>query len=302
MRKPVPGFPDIYAEPSGKIFRGNEELTCYADDVGHPALTLKRHDGGRQKVKAATIIARAFLDLVVGARCRIAYIDGDAWNLAVENLILQDSSKRLDLPSTARQLPDDDLAVTDTGEVFIRVDGGWRRCPPFLSEGYHVVHIRKDGVTRTLRVNNLVARAFHGDPPVGRPYACHRNGIRTDNRADNLYWGSPADNSLDCRRHNQYETQVIVRTDVPTRVRPMGDHHPVSKVTRHQVLEIRRAHRRLLMANMDMARAVGLSESGINFILCGKTWRHLLPFQDEHDAVYGDAPPNLSRESNGTTH
>jgi hypothetical protein len=305
MKKPVPGFPSIYASDCGKVFRGEEQLTCYADDVGQPALSLKRDDGVKQKIKAATLVARAFLDLAPGVRCRIEYADGDPWNLAVHNLVLQDSSRSINLPDHAKLVVGEDgVAAGADGSIYEKVGEAWRRCTTTVSDGYLIVQVRVNGQgqARVRRVNNLVARAFHGAPPEGRPYACHDNGIRTDNRPENLYWGTPGDNALDFRRHNNSETKVVERTHAPTRVRPMGEQHTASKVTSFQVLELRRGHQKLLMANVDMRRAVGLSEAAVYRILAGIDWKHLLPLQDEHNRQYGDRPINLGQESNGTTH
>ena len=53
-------------------------------------------------------------------------------------------------------------------------------------------------------VHRLVLLAFVGEPPPGRPYACHRNDVGSDNRLENLYWGSPQQNSLDSVRNGNH--------------------------------------------------------------------------------------------------
>jgi hypothetical protein len=50
-------------------------------------------------------------------------------------------------------------------------------------------------------VHQLVAKAFHGEAPAGKPLACHKNGRPWDNRPDNLYWGDHEDNTEDAKRH-----------------------------------------------------------------------------------------------------
>lgn len=53
-------------------------------------------------------------------------------------------------------------------------------------------------------VHRLVCTAFHGEPPVNKPLALHRNGYPGDNRASNLYWGDYDDNMKDRIRHGRH--------------------------------------------------------------------------------------------------
>lgn len=59
--------------------------------------------------------------------------------------------------------------------------------------GYVVTGLCRDGNVFGLRVHRLVALAFIGEPPKGKPNVNHLNGIKTDNRVENLEWASPAD-------------------------------------------------------------------------------------------------------------
>lgn len=56
---------------------------------------------------------------------------------------------------------------------------------------YNRPHVRRVGV------HQLVAEVFHGPAPAGRTLACHKNGNAWDNRAENIYWGSQAENVAD---------------------------------------------------------------------------------------------------------
>ncbi|WP_327379401.1 NUMOD4 motif-containing HNH endonuclease [Streptomyces sp. NBC_01212] len=60
--------------------------------------------------------------------------------------------------------------------------------------GYRSVGLRLGGKRTIEYVHRLVTRAFHGPPPAGRNDASHLNGVRHDNRADNLMWESRAEN------------------------------------------------------------------------------------------------------------
>lgn len=47
------------------------------------------------------------------------------------------------------------------------------------------------------RVNRIVCLTFHGDPPSSQHHAAHKDSDRQNNRADNLYWATPQENSND---------------------------------------------------------------------------------------------------------
>lgn len=59
--------------------------------------------------------------------------------------------------------------------------------------GYKVVSLYKDGRGREFKVHRLVARAFIANTN-NKPDVNHKNGIKTDNRAENLEWVTPSEN------------------------------------------------------------------------------------------------------------
>ena len=52
-------------------------------------------------------------------------------------------------------------------------------------------------------VHRLILMAFLGLPEVGQ-IACHRNDIKTDNRLENLYWGTHKSNAADAIRNGRF--------------------------------------------------------------------------------------------------
>lgn len=69
--------------------------------------------------------------------------------------------------------------------------------------GYKMVPLSKNGVVKRIAVHRLVALAFHGVPDPSH-VCCHNNGIRTDNRAENLRWDTRSGNELDKLAHGTH--------------------------------------------------------------------------------------------------
>lgn len=72
---------------------------------------------------------------------------------------------------------------------------------PRNQAGYLRVNLSRDGVARSVQIHMAVCTAFHGPRPGPNFLVCHRNDERNDNRADNLYWGTPSQNAYDAIRN-----------------------------------------------------------------------------------------------------
>ena len=109
-------------------------------------------------------------------------------------------------------------------------------------------------------VHVCVCSAFHGERPFGKQ-AAHNNGIKDDNRSDNLRWATPKENIADMKIHGTHK-------------RPAGELASGSKLKTDQVLEIRRLHKQGVKG-IDLANKFGVHKATISNIVLNQRWTHL---------------------------
>jgi|SRR5580658_124327 hypothetical protein len=152
--------------------------------------------------------------------------------------------------------------VSDAGEVKSLRSGKLMR-PGTAGAGYSHVSLAKNGSKKGFYVHTLVATTFIGPRPE-RHEVNHKNGSKTDNRAENLEYVTHQANS----RHMM---DVLLRK--PGNFN-RGEDSPVSKLTEAQVREIRRRFsqgERII----DLAKQFSGTHSGISAIVHRKCWRHI---------------------------
>lgn len=64
-----------------------------------------------------------------------------------------------------------------------------------LKRGYSNICLCKNGIKREYRVHRILAIAFISNPD-NKPYINHKNGIRDDNRLENIEWCTNSENQL----------------------------------------------------------------------------------------------------------
>ena len=123
--------------------------------------------------------------------------------------------------------------------------------------GYLTVSLSASGAVKTKKVHALVAEAFLGPRPPGMD-VCHNNGIRTDNRAENLRYDTRAGNLSDRLAHGR-----------PHRGEAVGS----------AILTERAAREVLARKGQSPAAAVGreygVASRTVRDIWERKTWKHL---------------------------
>ena len=165
-----------------------------------------------------------------------------------------------------------DLTHEILAENRYKYDAGSQQVYSWRSKRFLSTSIGKDGsysVTLTIEgrklkmhLHRLVAILYHGKPPKGKNNARHKNGVRSDNRPENIEWLSLSEIQASLFKSG-------------ARVAAQGSERGSSKLTDSKVLDIRR---RVLNGETRLAMAAEycVSHSTISKICSGLTWRHLL--------------------------
>lgn len=96
--------------------------------------------------------------------------------------------------------------VTREGEIYSNYKKSFYKklTPRIKNNGYAIVSLRNtEGIKHTFNWHQVVAMAWIPNP-YSKPYVCHKNNIRTDNRVSNLYWGTAKENTQQCIKDNRF--------------------------------------------------------------------------------------------------
>ncbi len=137
--------------------------------------------------------------------------------------------------------------------------GKWRRMRGSPCKGYLFITLcAPDGKRRRTYLHNLILEAFVGPRPAGAE-ARHLNDIKSDNRAENLLWGTSSQNKQDSIRNGIFRR---------------GSRCSYAILDEKRVAQIK-----TLLANgrscPSLGREFGVHRTAINAIKTGKNWKHV---------------------------
>lgn len=161
-------------------------------------------------------------------------------------------------------------AITKNGRVWSkpRTDrrgenwkGRWLKIRTHSSTGYICTKLRIEGLEFFRLVHRLVLETYIGSCPEGMECR-HLNGLLTDNRLENLIWGTRSENMQDAIRH---KTHVCLRR---------GSYCNSSKLTEVKVKVIRYLHKIFKFSYVDLAWQFDMSKTAVRNICTNMTWKH----------------------------
>jgi len=124
--------------------------------------------------------------------------------------------------------------------------------------GYRIYQFNRFGKGITISQHRLIAIHFIPNPE-NKPFVNHLNGIRNDNRIENLEWVTPLENVLHARETGLFEY--------------IGAKNIKTKLTEEQVREIREIGHSVHYEKTG--RKYGVTGVTIRNVLTGVNWKHL---------------------------
>lgn len=150
------------------------------------------------------------------------------------------------------------LHTVRNGKSFSIKAGGY-----FLKQGFHKCGYKQVTLGSKkkfpYKVHRLVAQVFI-ENPLNLKEVNHKNGIKTDNRIENLEWCT--------RSYNIHHSFLIGKQD------NRGSRNPFSKLKENDISEIRSLLKENILQK-EIGRRFGVSQLAISNIKMGRTWNHV---------------------------
>ena len=151
---------------------------------------------------------------------------------------------------------DENYQISDFGDVYLNRSkkmavGGLNHY------GYKQVTINKIPTT----VHRLVAKMFLPNPE-NKADVNHINGIKTDNRKENLEWCTRSYNTL-----HQWKNGLV---------NTRGENNAKSKLKEKQVIKIKKLYKTGKYSQAKLASTYNVSQPHIGDIILGQIWKYLI--------------------------
>jgi hypothetical protein len=128
-----------------------------------------------------------------------------------------------------------------------------------MTSGYRCVQLWRDSKPHPRSVHRLVASVFLPEAEDSHTEVAHYDGNRLNNHVLNLRWTDRRGNLADMKRHG---------------TNPIGSRNAMAKLREADVVAIRRL-REMGFSTALIADRFKVSRANIEFILRGKTWKHV---------------------------
>lgn len=129
----------------------------------------------------------------------------------------------------------------------------------FIDNQYFYIGLHKNKKQKKISIHRILAIAFIPNPE-NKPFINHKNGIKTDNRIENLEWVTPKENSEHASINN-----LVARN--------FGEKNGKHKLNTKDILLIRNS--RYKISRKELSKNLNVSIKHIDRIRENKRWRHI---------------------------
>lgn len=166
---------------------------------------------------------------------------------------------------------------TSEGNLFTRNwknQGVTRKMKPAPDhKGYlKTVMVDENGKHHAVRVHRVIAGAFIPNPK-DKPFVNHINGVKDDNRVDNLEWATAKENTAHAIDNGLFSFSDSIKSKNITPKK--GELNGCSKLTEKEVKEIRRKFKPRIYTRDMLACEYKVKASTIKDVVIRKSWKHI---------------------------
>ncbi len=152
--------------------------------------------------------------------------------------------------------------VNEQGDVFSTKFNKVRKIKlAITADGYLQISISNNGKAKSILVHRLIAETFIPNPQK-KIEVNHKNGIKNDNRVENLEWVTHKENIK-----HAYAIGLSIGN--------IGKNHPLAKLNEKQVLEIRKLYFTKKYTLKVLGKMFNVSIPQISSIINNKSWKHI---------------------------
>jgi len=136
--------------------------------------------------------------------------------------------------------------------------------------GYCLCALHKNGKLKSHLVHRLIAYTFL---EISTLVINHKNGVKTDNRIENLEFVTQKDNIIHGQKIGLYKNRNKLTSE---RFKKMvGEDNYFCKLSNEKVKEIRRLYKTKLYTQKELGEIFGVAGPVISNIVNYKTWKHI---------------------------
>ena len=150
--------------------------------------------------------------------------------------------------------------VDADGNVYSKINRKFLK--PYLTRNYETVRLCKNKKGYNRRIHRLVLETFVGLCPKGME-CCHNNGIKTDNRLENLRWDTRSNNAKDAVKHGDASCIRCGEDSL---------HH---KLTEQDVRMIIYMWKTKEFTHKEIAKVYSVNRTTVSNIINRKSWKHI---------------------------